>query len=365
MKKIIAIILSAVLMLSACVLSYAEQAPYASVVTASDFQNVGNGAFDRFEAILGKMKADGLDKLDSVLTGGDYSLLLYNQAKSDIAKIKGIVLDAFPETDPNAVVNIQGNHDNATEEFADTGFYDMGAYCLYVINEDNFFWKQSSSDGKAIKALAQDVDAKLDTMLEADDLRPVIVITHVPLHHTDRNDYGDNMYASYIFDVLNEKGKQLDIIFLFGHNHSGSYDDYIGGSVNFLSKGDEIRIPMSDKKGKDCYTSEKLNFTYANCGYVGTSKNAVNDSSTNKLTAGLIQFYNDEIKMSRYSENGVFKTWTVEKINKNSTVKEPSYPSFECSCSCHSEGNFLWNIYMFFCKLFGINERCACGAKHF
>ncbi|MCQ2476034.1 MAG: metallophosphoesterase [Clostridia bacterium] len=365
MKKLIALLLSLALMLGVCVCSFAGEAPYASVVTASDFQNVGSAAFDRFGTILGKMKADGLDKLDSVLTGGDYSLLLFNQAKPEIAKIRGVVLEAFPETDPNAVVNIQGNHDNPTEEFADTGFYDMGAYCLYAVNEDDFPWKQNSTDGSAVRTLAADIDSKLGAMIEAEDLRPVIVITHVPLHHTDRTNYGDNMYASYIFNVLNEKGKKLDIIFLFGHNHSGDYDDYIGGSVNFLAKGEEIRVPMSDKTGKDCYTNETLNFTYANCGYVGTSMNAEDETSTNELTAGLIQFCSSTIKISKYSTEGVFKTWTVEKINKNSSVKEPSYPSFECSCSCHSGNNILWNIYIFFCKLFGINEYCVCGAKHY
>lgn len=365
MKKLIAVLLSLILTFGICICSFAEEKPYASVITASDFQNAGNVAFNRFETILGKMKADGLDKLDSVLTGGDYSLLLYNQAKPELAKIRGTVLEAYPETNPNAIVNIQGNHDNATEEFADTGFYDMGAYCLYVINEDDFPWKQSKTDGKAVKALADDVDSKLGEMIDAEDLRPVIVITHVPLHHTDRNDYGDNIYASYIFNVLNERGKKLDIIFLFGHNHSGDYDDYIGGAVNFLQKGEKIRVPMSDKCGENCFTDETLNFTYANCGYVGMSRNADNGASTDELTAGLIQFCNDTIKFSKYSTEGVFKTWTVEKINKNSSVKTPSYPSFECSCACHSENNFFWNLYIFFSKLFGINEYCICGERHY
>lgn len=364
MKKAIIFILAIVLTFSCCIFSYAEETPYASVITASDFQSAGNIAYNRFRNIIGKMKDDGLSEPDSVLTGGDYSLMLNNHARNDIAKVKGIVIEAFPEINPNAIVTIQGNHDNAMEEFADTGFIDMGAYCLYVINEDDFSWKQNKTDGSTVKAVADDIDLKLGAMIDSQDLRPVIILTHVPLHHTRRTNYGDNMYASYIFKVLNERGKNLDIIFLFGHNHSGNFDDYIGGSVNFLSKGEEIRIPMSDKYGKECYTKETLNFTYLNCGYVGMSLNSDNDYSTNELTAGLIQFYKDEIKFTKYSTKGVFKTWTVEKINKNTTVKEPSYPEFECSCQCHSGNNVFWNIRMLFCRIFNINTYCACGEVH-
>ncbi len=38
-----------------------------------------------------------------------------------------------------------------------------------------------------------------------------------------------------------------------------------------------------------------------------------------------------------------------------------------CDCWCHETGfkAVLWNIYIFFCKLFGANEVCKCGAVHY
>ena len=39
-----------------------------------------------------------------------------------------------------------------------------------------------------------------------------------------------------------------------------------------------------------------------------------------------------------------------------------------CNHICHSENGFLkfiWNIAKFFCRLFGINRYCDCGAAHY
>ena len=217
-------------------------------------------------------------------------------------------------------------------------------------------------------ALAKDVERCLDGMIAGGDHRPVIVLTHVPLHHTYRNSYGDNMYAAYLFDVLNEKGKALDIVFAFGHNHSGGYDDYIGGAVNFMQPGDTIRIPMTDKTGENCYTEQTLHFTYTNCGYVGFSDNAVSDTSTNTLTMGVLQLTPDTLHFIKYSEQGVYRVYDVRRVHGDSTVTEPEYPAMVDNCFCHSEKPIvkaLWNVYAFFCKLLSVNRYCVCGAHHF
>lgn len=341
---------------------------YSSVVTASDFQHSGTEAYDRYAKLLNMAKNDGLTKADSMLVGGDYTMLLFDNAVPGISRIRHAFLDAYPDADPESVVCIQGNHDNSKAEFAETGFYDMGSYCLYAINEDSFPWKQSSKKDDGVKAVAADIEKNLDKMITDGDPRPVIVITHVPLHHTGRNGYGDNMYASYIFNVLNEKAKSLDIIFLFGHNHSSAYDDYIGGSVNFMAPGDTIRIPLPDKTGEKCYTEETLRFTYANCGYIGYSDNNVTETSTNILTMGIIQFTPDTIRFIKYCDDGVYSVNDVKKINVNTFVNTPAYPAVDDTCPCHSDNalvSFFWNIYMVFAKLFGLSPYCACGECHY
>lgn len=375
MKRTFSAILALIISLSCIISAFAGTSPfaqdaYATVITASDFQNNGAVAYDRFAKILGNAKNDGMPTPDSLLVGGDYTLILFDNAVPGIGRIRSRVLNAYPDFKPESAVFIQGNHDNPKAEFTDTGFYDMGAYCLYVINEDNFPWQQSKSNTKkkAVEKTAADIDAKLTAKSAAGDERPVFVITHVPLHHTDRNGYGDNKYASYIFNVLNKWAETMDIVFFFGHNHSGDYDDYIGGSVNFMAPGEKIRIPLDSEIGENCYTEETLKFTYTNCGYVGTSKNAVSETSTNIFTMGVVQFTPTTMKFIRYGEEGFYASHDVARKNVSSTVKDAVYPDMECSCLCHSEnmfGQMLWKIWSFFLKLFGSEPVCACGKVHF
>ena len=51
---------------------------------------------------------------------------------------------------------------------------------------------------------------------------------------------GDNLYSSYLFDVINTAAEDLDIVYLYGHNHSKGWDNYIGGSRVFKRPGDTI-----------------------------------------------------------------------------------------------------------------------------
>ena len=72
-------------------------------------------------------------------------------------------------------------------------------------------------------------------------------------------------------DVVNEAAKELDIVYLFGHDHSKGWDCYMGGSSVYKAKGDTILIPQfsEEKVNTNVYTEEELRFTYLNAGYVG------------------------------------------------------------------------------------------------
>ena len=325
-KKTFALLLALTLAFAAALPVFAaspfDDGAYASILTGSDFQDLGTAAYDRFAGLLGRMKADGLQTPDSMLVGGDYTKILFDYAVPGISQIRDNLVAAYPDADPDRVVCIQGNHDNPSSGFTGTGFYDMGVYCLYVINEDDFPWLQGFRPGIGahVQKIADDIKGKLDGMIAAGDLRPVIVMTHLPLHHTDRALYADNKYASYIFNVLNDAGKTLDVVFLFGHQHSGDYDDYIGGSVNFMAPGDVIRVPKADKTGEDAYTEETLTFTYTNCGYIGYSDNSETDTSTNKLTLGVIRLSENTIRVIKYTEDGVFRVNDVARKNTGASA---------------------------------------------
>lgn len=322
MKKLLSIVLCALLLAGLFVPGTAagrfDDGAYASVLTGSDFQAYGAEAYERFGKLLTLMKNDGLQTPDSMLVGGDYTKLLFDYAVPGISQIRDQLTAVYPEADPKRVVCIQGNHDNPVSGFTKTGFYDMGVYNLYVINEDDFPWLQGLRPGVElhVKKVAADLEKRLNALINAGDTRPVLVMTHLPLHHSSRVLYSDNLYSSYIFNALNAAGRTLDIVFLFGHQHSGDYDDYIGGAVNFMAPGDTIRVPKAGKPGENAYTEETLTFTYTNCGYIGYTNNNNTETSTDALTLGVIRFTDDEIKVIKYSENGFFRENSVARRNK-------------------------------------------------
>ncbi len=364
--KISSLILIIALLISLAITAFAKSdafadEAYVNIVTFSDCQDYGMGAYKRFGQVLNVMKDDGLPQPDSLLMGGDYTMILADYATPGMVQLREHYINAYPNGDPDDIICIQGNHDQKVAGFYPTGMYDIGTYCLFIMNEDDFPWKQSANkkNEATVKATADKLESSLNSMISSGDLRPVIVLTHVPLHHTLRNSAGDNMYASYIFNILNKAAEKLDIIFLFGHNHSGTHDDYIGGSVNFMAPGDTVRIPLPDKTGSDCYTNETLNFTYTNCGYIGYSDNSVTDTSTNELTLGAIRFFSDKFVILKYSKDGLFREDEVERINpadesvmsaqteaKNMQRNNPSFWEFELK--------FIAPIIIFFMKLFGM-----------
>ena len=69
--------------------------------------------------------------------------------------------------------------------------------------------------------------------------------------------------------MLNDASdKGLNLFFLFGHNHSSGYDDYLGGSCVFLPAGSTIPVADAGGFAKEHYHSQQINFTYLNAGYI-------------------------------------------------------------------------------------------------
>ena len=126
------------------------------------------------------------------------------------------------------------------------------------------------------------------------------------------------MYSSRIFDAVNEAGNDLDIIYLFGHNHSKGWDCYMGGSSVMRKAGDTVLIPELNETSvtTDKYTEETLTFTYMNAGYTGYYMNCgpeeLNngtwkeyDAADTALTGTVIKIYGDRVEISRYAADGL------------------------------------------------------------
>ncbi len=336
MKKITSMLLAILVVMTALVPAFTgiqattERAPdaYATVFTASDFQYNSSDTspnIAHFVSMVGQLKADGVTETpNGIIFGGDYTSSSESPTTT-IPVVKQTVDSLYPGYDTeNDIIYVQGNHDSANSLLSTTGLHEFEHYWVYVINEDDYSANQSSSSASKYQTLA----ANLRTALESiNDNRPVFIATHVPLHHSSRSSYGDTYYAKYIFDVVNEFATQLDIVFLFGHNHSSTYDDYIGGAVNYIAKGETIRIAYYNQSaGASAYTEETLNFTYMNYGYVGHSSNSNTSTSTSTLTMCVFEFCSDRLEVSRYSETGLYSTETIERINPHSTDPYATLP---------------------------------------
>ena len=263
---------------------------------------------------------------------GDYTndakLHDYQLSPDDsIAEIRSIVNGKAPDVKDEDMFFVQGNHDAMTDSITASGLHEYDDYLVYVLNTQNDFpWKQGKTSGalNKVKASSEALDKCLTELAEKGEKRPVIIAGHVPLHFTartsSRHTTGDNMYSSLIFNAVNKAGNDLDIIYLFGHNHSKGWDCYMGGSCIMRKVGDKILIPQLSETAAttDDFTEETLNFTYMNAGYTGYYMNCgpeeLNngtwkdyDAADTALTGTVLEIYADRIEISRYAADGLHR----------------------------------------------------------
>ncbi len=291
-----------------------------TLLFGSDYQ--GGSRKKNYQAILSYI--DGIGKKPSLLTFlGDYAGSGVNTRNSSNGlKEANSLVRSFNNFKNTGTIYIQGNHDPAdTNYLTKSGYYEAENYILYVMNEDDFPSSRSSSCSKRT-TFANELDAYL-TSLENDKInKPVFMVTHVPLHYSSRT---DNPCASLIVDVLNKHGKNLDIIFMFGHNHSSKYDDCLGGGVNFVRRGSSLKYFEYDaNKKRSNPTTKTINFTYLNAGYVGVVNNTngivscggTKVNSVKLLTMSYHTIYDDKIVIERFSSTGKVSEEIVKRINK-------------------------------------------------
>lgn len=300
----------------------------ATLFFASDYQEDDQGKpADNLKGILDAVKAEK-PKLDGAIFCGDYS----NVSGQDnyqitpepaIAEIKDIMKDAYPDLEEEDMIFTQGNHDPMTISIKSPGIHEFDDYILYVNNtEIDFPWHQGKDSGclYKVKHTAEVMEIRLNKLIEAGEKRPIIIAQHVPLHFTARTSSkvgtGDNLYSSLVFDVVNEAAKDLNIVYITGHNHSDGWDNYIGGSCYFKKPGDSILIPEYDSSQTttDSYTKETLNFTYLNAGYTGYCKSEEVDDT---LTGTVCEIYDNNIVFTKYSSEGVHPLCAAGGANKD------------------------------------------------
>lgn len=276
-----------------------------TIIAASDFQPKDDdyaAATAKIKTILSKMNADGIKSADAFFGLGDYSQTYSNVAatSSGIETLKSAVSGMVSKN----MLFVQGNHDSAYTNSASllskSGNNDASSYGAYIIHEDDYMW--NNTDETVIKKTAEKLKTYLDKKASENYTKPIFILSHLPLHYSSRTyKHGDAKFSSHIFNVINDAGKKgLNIVYLFGHDHSSGYDEYIGGGAICLASGDNILIA----KGRESeYESKKLSFTYINAGYIGYFSK-VNKQADDALSLTVFKISGNSLIAMRYSENG-------------------------------------------------------------
>lgn len=294
-----------------------EQEPI-TVIACSDFQNPGGSeeGANTVSSILSIIK-ESHPEADGFICAGDYdydmSIYIGEETTVDgVSSLSNTIEQVYP--DIKHMVYTSGNHDvYSADGLSESGDNDPedGGYGVYAINEDDYMWASNpgyseSYSGKTAQEIISGTAAGLEEYLseKASEqfTQPIFIVSHLPLHYNLRTRLdGDAMYANLIFDVVNKYAEAgLNIIYLYGHDHSNGWDDYLGGSAVFLHKGDSINIAQSSKF---VFDEEKLAFTYMNAGFVGYYDN--HNGADDALTMSVFEIYDDRVEISRYDSEGM------------------------------------------------------------
>ena len=333
-KRQLALLLAVCMLLSVLPLHvFATGQDSITVIAGSDFQNPGGNeaGAQTVTNILTQMQDAGYASADGFLFCGDYDENSYDnksETEAGITALKNAVTGKYNTLPDGRMVFVQGNHDAAgSTGLAASGAHDADGYGVYVINEDDYMWR--NSDLATIQKTASNLNTYLNKKIAETYQKPIFVVSHLPLHYSMRthND-GDGKYANYIFNVLNEAGASgLNIIFLYGHDHSNGWDDYLGGSAVYLAKGDKINIAQSSQNN---FNVETLNFTYMNAGYTGYYS-PVNTGAETTLTMTVFKITDTSVKVERYSADGRhnLKSAGVTNSAKNESGYDPNTTVYE------------------------------------
>lgn len=293
-----------------------QAAAHSVLLFASDYQH-RDGWKDPPETLLGVLDAvyEAGVHPDNMIFCGDYTAEdghnNYNADPHDsIEAIKSIVLKHDDSLSPEQFLFVQGNHDERTKDISRSGLHVYEDYLVYVLNtETDYPWRQGKNQSqREVQMGAAQLKGCLDALRQLGETRPVFLAAHVPLHFSGRTSVlqgtGDNLYAADLFEVINEAAEDLNLIYLYGHNHSRGWDSYLGGSCVFRSPGDWLLIPRPEdgERTTSHYTQETIHFTYLNAGYVGNFSSAGGEDT---LTCSVCEIYDDRLVFSRYSEEGV------------------------------------------------------------
>ena len=272
------------------------------LIACSDLQHSDGHetAVKNVQKILGEIRDAGYDRADGAFFCGDYNWAFDGSVPGMYTLRKAVQRKFDMEKDDFIVV--QGNHDPAdTPGLSPGGANDTDDFGVFIIHNDDYMWYNKKK--QPVIDVSERLKTYLDEKIEQNYTKPIFILAHLPLHYSMRTYLqNDARYANFIFDVINPAAEAgLNIFYLFGHNHSKGWDDYLGGSAVYLTKGDTIRVAQSSHKD---FKEETLAFTYLNAGYTGYYHN-VNAGAETDLSMTVFQITDDSVTIERYTADGL------------------------------------------------------------
>lgn len=275
------------------------------LVSGSDFQpdNWDKG-ITTLQGLTDSLKNNGYAGFDGLLFGGDYTQALGSDYDSSNEGLH-VLDDAITDTVNFDKYYAQGNHDaTGIDLLQPYGNNDNpnAPYGVFLVHEDNY-----NAYGGGGQQVAADLTAYCNEKIANGwGNKPIFVISHLPLHYNYRTmKDGGAKTASYIIDALNNASEQgLNIFFLISHNHSGGYDDYLGGGAIYVPKGESILVPDASNVSNAPIETE-LKFTYMNCGYVSYYADMGNGADTALTMCTFRIQQNGDVIVTRYDKDGV------------------------------------------------------------
>ena len=212
-----------------------------------------------------------------VVLGGDH---VNNTNSGSLASITSEIQSVYPGVqtfytyaahDPNVTADSSNPY-----AFARTGeVYEGDDYYVYGVDQNDM---QSSSS-------AATASANFVTWADShNDGKVIFVMCHMPIHKRRNDNAGGATWMS----ALNDAGEDQDIVFLWGHNHTG--ESSADTAVYYVARGGSL-TPQGGSTGT-------INFTYMNAGYIknGYATQAlINDQNvvfTRYSTSGSVQSTN-------------------------------------------------------------------------
>ena len=221
----------------------------------------GYDGFHNLKALLPLLKEEGLNP--AVFTnGGDYVEDSYgSQANWPVVfeALYSIVNTTYPEIGYALTL---GNHDWEWNQMSDAKFKEISGFDRTGMNYANDLYEIYQIGAQGNTTAGVDKEIFWDEDIEAFDAyleskvgsgKVIFVQTHWPLHRGYNWHWRTVTNAGKMIDTMNKYGDDLDIVFLWGHNH---YTDEMRNTI--VQRGGSISYAENQSK--------TIKFTYASVG---------------------------------------------------------------------------------------------------